>query len=143
MRKNLAHTFLTVFLILLVFIIILLCATSEPGGTVLLLGLFFSCAPFPTYLAVLVYHFITKKIFPNNKVYAVLFSPLILLFIYHLCLVLYFAITFSKPWPGFMDNMIHEYTEEYTVLNISAVLLAIFIPLADILIEKIKLDLKR
>lgn len=143
MRKTLLQTFLAMVITTLLLIIVVILPVIQGAGMLIgALLLFFFCAPFPTYLAVLVYNFVTKNTFPNKKVYASLFSVLLLLFLYHLCLVLYIAITFEEFWFDFINTVIDQYTDEFAVPTILAILLIISIPLADILIEKIKRDLK-
>jgi hypothetical protein len=144
MRKALLHTFVAMVITTLLLIIAVLLPANQ--GTGLLVGalvLFIFCAPFPTYLAVLFYSFVTKKIFPNKKLYAFLVSVLLPLFLYHLCLVLFVAIIFEGPWSDFINRLIYNYTDEFAAPTVLAVLLMISIPLADMLIEKVKRDLKQ
>jgi hypothetical protein len=131
MRKALIHTFFAVFLASLVLIIV------PP-----LILLFYVCAPFPTYLAVLIYQFVKQKKFPNNKVYAFLFGGLLLFIICQLGFILYMfigSIPFRSPYV--ISDIIDEYKGDVAEVSIFGGLIAIFVPLADILIEKIKRDI--
>lgn len=136
MRKILIRTFVSVVVASAMLMTVLL---PVNGGLAILFPLLLLfCAPFPTYVAVIIYDAATKKVFPENKVYAALSGVLFLLFIYHLGLLVGITIVFDKPWHYF----IHEYAGEFATTNFPAIALAVSIPLADILIRKIELDLK-
>ncbi|PWV49135.1 hypothetical protein [Chitinophaga sp. S165] len=140
MRKIVLHTFVAV---LLASSVIAFCLLSSTGGAaIFVLLLLLLCAPFPTFLTVLIYNFLKRKILPNNRVFTVILSTLLLLAIYHICVVLFIIIFDSGVRSTTIDTMTDEYTNEYLVINIIATLLIICIPIAEIVIEKVKRDMK-
>ncbi len=142
MRKIVVHTFVTVFLFMLLLVLYLLLGLPNGGAAVLALLYALFCAPFPTYLAVLIYRSAKKKIIPGNKIVSILSSTLLLLIIYHIGLILFILMGHSESWTIFINTMINEYTGEYGTVNIPAILLIIAIPLAELLITKVERDMK-
>lgn len=153
MKRNLLNTFLAIGLTmaLLIFIALFSAASAGPGsvttgeeaGAGVVIAVFLLviiCAPVPTYLAVLLYQFKIKPKFPHNKVYAVLSGIAISLLLYHFFLVLFIAVTESPS--ALVQKVLFEYTREYAVPNLLATPISICIPLADLLIDKIKRDLR-
>ena len=109
MRKLLLRTFVSIFVASAMLMTLLL---PIAGGLAILFPLLLLvCAPFPTYVAIIIYHF---------------------------GLLLGIIIVIDKPWHYF----IHEYADEFATTNFPAIALAVSIPLADVLIRKIELDLK-
>lgn len=141
MRNALLQTLVSVLLASLVLFIILL--PGMTGLAVLAPILLLFCAPFPTYVAVLIHQLVTKRIFPGNKVYTVLSGIAMLLVIYHFGLIIYIVIVRDEPLYELTDIMMYEYTREFLLPNICAGSLAISVPLAEIVIDKIKSDLKK
>lgn len=139
MRKILYHTFVSVIITSIVLTLLYLPASLGLILMPFLLILF--CAPFPAFLAVLIYEFANRKLFPNDKVYAVLFGVLLLLFIYHLFLAVFIVTGYNKPWSSLINTISDGYFSEFAIANVSAIVLAISVPLADILIKKVQRDL--
>jgi preprotein translocase subunit SecE len=136
MRKILIRTFMCVLAASGILTFLLLPAA---GGMALLFPIIlFFCAPFPTFIAILIYDAITKKVFPGHKVYAALFGVFSLLLIYHLGLLLVILVMVNHPWQYFIS----EYTDEFASFNVPVIIISIFIPIADFLIRKIERDLK-
>lgn len=143
MRKALLHTFLAmVITAAIIILIVLLTAGQGTGILIVALFMFIFCGPFPTYLAVLFYIFGAKKKFPNNMFHASLYFALLLLFLYHFFFVLFAVVINEEPWSYLTNRLIIDYKDEFAVPTILTVLVIISIPLADLLIEKIKRDLK-
>ena len=153
MKRTLLNTFLAIGLTmaLLIFVALFSAAAAGPGSVttgggagagvvVVVFLLIIICAPFPTYLAVLLYQFKIKRKFSHNNVYAVLSGIAILLLLYHFFLVLFIAVAESPS--GLVQKVLFEYTREYAVPNLLAIPISICIPLADLLIDKIKRDLR-
>ncbi|TWV98767.1 hypothetical protein [Chitinophaga pinensis] len=140
MKRILQNTFLAVGIITIIPFVVTLGSTASIGAAIWISLFFIFCAAFPTYLAVLIYYFVKRKI--ENKVYAMICGALLPLSIYHLCMLLLIVIGFDKPWSTFVQTVAHEYTDEYGLPNILAILLTIAIPIADLLIDKIARDLK-
>lgn len=141
MKRILQNTFLAVALIMVIPFVITLGSSSSLGAAIAVSLMFLFCAAFPTFLAVLLYYFIKKKI-TTNKVYTAVLGTLVLLCIYHLGFLLLIVITSHKSWSEFVSTAIYQYTDENIILNILAILLAVAVPVADLLIDKIARDLK-
>ena len=141
MRRILQNTFLAVALLMLPLLVVVLSAGATSGAAIVALLICLVCAPFPTYVAVVIYQYVIKKKLPNNKIYALVAGILLLLFIYHLGLLLYIAML--RPWSDILPTMSLEYTDEFGVPNVIGVFLAVAIPVADILIDKIALDMEK
>lgn len=132
MKKILIHTLVTVLLTILVFLLFFLPQIGVFAVLIALLTLF--CAPFPTFIGILLYGAMQKRIFPQNKIISSIAAVLILLVIYHVCLLsyLYFASEHTRD----------TFTKAYSS-DIPAYLLAIAIPIAEIVIRKVKPDLQQ
>ncbi|ACU62497.1 hypothetical protein [Chitinophaga pinensis] len=141
MKRILQNTFLAVGLVMILPFVITLGSSSSLVAAIVISLFFLFCAVFPTYLCVLIYYYVKRKI-ATNKVYTAIIGTLLLLFIYHICLLLFFIIIWRGPWSDFLSTVMLEYTDEHGILNILAILLAIAVPVADLLIDKIEKDLK-
>jgi predicted Na+-dependent transporter len=137
MRKVLLTTFLSTFLASLLLAISLLNGGEDSGRAIygMILVLFFILVPI--FLATLVYQFIKKR-FLNNKYYSLLFGTLILFVIYQICIVVYVIIDVRSPLT--INAVINEYKSEIAKFNIPVAILAFIVPLADFLVEWIRLE---
>lgn len=140
MRNIIIHTLVAVLLVSSLIAFCLLFTTGGAAIFILLMLLF--CAPFPTYIAVLLYHFFKRKILPDKRVFSVILSTLLLLFIYHICLLPFVVMESGTKGAISINTMIHEYADEFALVTIIAILQIICIPIAEIVIEKVKRDMK-
>lgn len=131
MKKILIHTFVSVLITVGVLFFLFL---PQAGGVAVLMALLtLFAAPFPTYIAILVYRSLQKKLFPHNKLLSSFAAILILLVIYHICFLGY--VFFSD------EHSLHTFRKEYAS-TIPAYLLAISIPVAELIIAKVERDMK-
>jgi hypothetical protein len=143
MKKILLNTFLLVLFPCLISAIAIVAGGKEPGTALVFLILLILCIPFPAYLVVLIYHFLKRKILPNNKVYAVIFGALILFSICQICIVLYLVISAGEFRSDSIVHSVISGYKDFGVFNICLALLAIAVPLTDILADWIDLELKK
>jgi hypothetical protein len=141
MKKILLNTFLAVLFPCLISAIAVV--GGNPGAAIVVLFLLIVCTAFPTYLVVIIYHYLKRKVLSDNKVYAVIFGALILFSICQICIVLYLVISAGEfRSDSIVDGVIRGY-KDFGVFNICVALLAIAVPLADILGDWITLELKK
>lgn len=131
MRRLLIHTFLAVLIpVGLLFFLLL----PQIGGMAVLVALIMLfVAPFPTYITILLYRWMQKKLLPNHHIYSSLLAILTLLVIYHLGVLCFFYMSEKQPLTVFAREYFY---------NLPACLIVISIPIAEWVMLKVERDLK-